>query len=84
MTDNTDKPCAACRHSYMEPDGEPLLICGAEGGFGKYLNPLLPGNGQLRGRGAETPICGPTRPKFEQHPRRNPNGTLKPYEASTS
>ena len=72
MSDN----CRACRHSYMEPDGPPLLVCGVDGGYGKYLNPLDPL--MVGGRGPETPICGPDRPKFEQHPLRNPDGTIPP------
>lgn len=70
------KNCRACRFSYMEPSGPALLICGVEGGFGSYLNPRL-GNESFAGRGPETPICGSDRPKFEQHPGRNPDGTLK-------
>lgn len=65
--------CHACAHAYMEPSGEPLLICGVEGGFGTNLNPLVKGGG----RASETPVCGADRPKFKQHPLRNPDGSLK-------
>ncbi len=57
------KNCRACAHSYMEPDSG--LICGHDsaGTFGATIvkEPM--------------PFCGWK--LFEQHPHRNPNGTLK-------
>ncbi len=79
MSDN----CHACARSYMEPSGPPLLICGVNGGWGTYLNPLVPGANPGGPRGPETPICGPDRPKFEQHPGRNPDGSLKSRSQAT-
>lgn len=66
MSADAAKNCAACKHSFMEPDDE--LTCGhPDSGFmGKYVH-----------RGP-VPHCGPDRTKFEQHPLRNPDGTLKP------
>ncbi len=62
-----DKNCFACRYSYMEPDSD--LICGHpdSGVFGKLV---------LSG-----PVehCGPEYMKFEQHPLRNADGSLKNY-----
>jgi hypothetical protein len=54
----------------MEP-GEARLICGHidSGKFGKYLNGLSKPEPMAH--------CGPERTKFEQHPMRNPNGSLK-------
>lgn len=58
------KNCRACKNSYMEPDSG--LICGHPdaGVFGLtiYSEPLA--------------HC-PDFSKFEQHPRRNADGTLK-------
>lgn len=57
--------CRACSYSYMEPDSE--LTCGHpdSGLFGLYVH-----------RGP-APHCGPEHVKFEQHPRRNADGSLK-------
>ena len=57
--------CRACRYSYMEPDDD--LTCGHpdSGAFGLYCHRAPPEH------------CGPERTKFEQHPLRNPDGTLK-------
>lgn len=54
--------CSACRYSYMEPDSG--LICGhpTSGVFGKTI------------RKEPLEHCGWD--KFEQHPLRNPDGTL--------
>lgn len=64
------KNCRACKWSYMEPDSG--LICGHNdaGVFGTtiYREPL--------------DHC-PEFKKFDQHPLRNPNGSLKPYEHAT-
>jgi len=62
----SEKNCQACRHCYLEPD-DMNFICGHpdSGTFGKYVN-----------RGP-VPHCGPERTKFEQHPLRNSDGTLK-------
>lgn len=55
------KNCEACKHSYMEPDSD--LICGVAGGFGRTIRTF--GEHCEGGK------------KFEQHPLRNPDGTLK-------
>lgn len=75
--------CHACAYSGMEPDGPPELICGHDdaGGFGIFTR-LAAGPGGH---------CGPDRPKFEQHPLRNSDGSLRndeparpdPYEGMT-
>jgi hypothetical protein len=51
----------------MEPDDD--LTCGHPdaGTIGKYVRVAVMPDGH----------CGPKRPKFEQHPLRNPDGTLK-------
>lgn len=66
-TSPAPKNCAACAHSFMEPDDD--LTCGHKdaGPVGIYTR-------HAAGKGGH---CGPERPKFEQHPGRNPNGTLK-------
>lgn len=58
--------CHACRYSYMEPSGEAVLICGHRdaGFFGTYL------------RKQPADHC-PSFIKFDQHPLRNPDGSLK-------
>lgn len=61
---NPKMKCWACKHSYMEPDGPARLICGEQGGFGKYIN-------------TSDELCGEGLPKFEQHPNRNEDGSLK-------
>jgi hypothetical protein len=56
------KNCRACAHSYMEPDGP--LVCGAVNepwGLTIRQDLVNCGNGRL----------------FEQHPLRNPDGSLK-------
>jgi hypothetical protein len=66
MTD--PKPnCLACRYSYMEPDDD--LTCGHPdaGPMGQYTSVAAAQDGH----------CGADHPKFEQHPLRNPDGTLK-------
>lgn len=60
------KNCYACAYSYMEPS-ETDLVCGKMGGFGKYVAPNR----------EPIPECGPDRMLFEQHPKRNPDGSLK-------
>ena len=59
--------CYACAHSYMGP-GDSELVCGHEdaGIFGRFA----------RRASEERGHCGPDRPKFEQHPLRNPDGSL--------
>ena len=66
----SDKNCHACAFSYMEPDSP--LICGHEdsGLFGLSLAGMCAPS-------KEGGHCGPELTKFEQHPRRNPDGTLK-------
>jgi hypothetical protein len=51
----------------MEPDDD--LTCGHPDArsFGTYVKHAVKEDGH----------CGPTRPKFEQHPLRNPDGSLK-------
>ena len=63
-----DKNCAACAHSYMGP-GDDELVCGhnAAGMMGKYARVASEKGGH----------CGPDRKKFEQHPNRNEDGSLK-------
>lgn len=58
--------CHACTHSYMEPDSG--LICGHRdaGTFGKNIR--------------KEPLEHCEWNKFQQHPLRNENGTLKSYE----
>lgn len=65
MSQETKKNCHACTHSYMEPDA-PTLICGHKdaGVFGLFIRSEPLGH------------C-PDYSKFEQHPGRNPDGTLK-------
>ena len=60
-----EKNCRACSHSYMEPDSP--LICGHpdSGSFG------------LSVRRDPVEHCGPERSKFEQHPKRHADGSLK-------
>ena len=62
------KNCLACRYSFMEPDDD--LTCGHPdaGLVGLYVKHAAAPGGH----------CGPSRPKFDQHPLRNPDGTLKP------
>lgn len=61
-----DKNCYACTHSYMEPDS-PYLICGhrQEGPFGKFIY------------NSEKALDTCEFKKFEQHPLRNEDGSLK-------
>jgi len=58
--------CRACAHSYMEPDGEAVLICGHKdaGLFGLYVR--------------QEPLAHCGWKKFEQHSGRNRDGSLKP------
>lgn len=73
MSENK-KNCWACKHSGIEPDDQ-RLICGhPDGGpFGKWAETI----GTSMGASDVGGHCGPERSKFEQHPHRNPNGTLK-------
>ena len=65
MSEEAKKNCHACRYSFMEPS-DMNLTCGHRdaGAFGLhiYKEPLE--------------HC-PDYLKFEQHPGRNPNGSLK-------
>lgn len=67
---NTSKSdnCQACAFCYMEP-GDMNFVCGHKdaGIMGLYIHHAVKEGGH----------CGPNRPKFKQHPLRNPNGTLK-------
>jgi len=60
----TQPPCRACRFSFMEPDDN--LTCGhpESGTMGQYVH---------RGRVKHCKQAD----KFEQHPQRNPDGSLK-------
>lgn len=62
------KTCYACKYSGMEPDDQ-RLICGHpdSGEFGKYL----------QGLNNPQPLEHCQGKKFEQHPLRNENGSLK-------
>ncbi len=67
--------CRACRFSFMGPN-DSLLVCGHPdaGPIGRYTQSIRnigTGAAEIEGH------CGPARPKFEQHPLRNPDGTLK-------
>lgn len=64
--------CQACSHCFMEPD-DMNFVCGHPdaGSAGIYLRHAVAPDGH----------CGPDRTKFEQHPLRNPDGTLKSTEA---
>lgn len=57
--------CQACKHYYIEPDSD-YPICAAVGDslFGTHVKTENP------------PLCGEGYPKFEQHPKRGPNGEL--------
>lgn len=59
------KNCQACTHSYMEPDDD--LTCGhpGAGSFGLYV------------KNREKFTHCKNFDKFEQHPQRNADGTLK-------
>lgn len=59
--------CRACAHSYMEPDSD--LICGHKeaGFFGLTIHMKPPQLAHCKNY-----------EKFEQHLRRNPDGSLKP------
>jgi len=59
--------CHACAYSFMEPDDD--LTCGHPdaGSMGLYVHHAAAPDGH----------CGPTRPKFKQHPGRHPSGHLK-------
>lgn len=74
----SEKNCHACKHSYMGP-GDDELVCGHPdaGPMGEYAR--VASEGRVRS-GAVLPKlghCGPERAKFEQHPLRNPDGSLK-------
>jgi hypothetical protein len=61
--------CHACAYSYLEPDA-PKLVCGhSDTGnmFGAYTDCASSERGH----------CGPNHSKFQQHPGRNEDGTLK-------
>lgn len=62
------KTCRACTFSYMEPDGEAVIICGHSdaGPLGKYV------------REEPLPHC-PGFSKWKQHPGRNADGSLKGF-----
>jgi hypothetical protein len=65
VNDTPKKNCQACKHCFMEPS-DMNFTCGHpdSGTFGLYVT-----------RGP-VPHCGDYT-KFEQHPMRNPDGSLK-------
>ena len=67
----TEKNCAACKYSFMELGNE--LVCGHPdaGMMGKFVRVAIAADGH----------CGPERPKFEQHPLRKPDGSLRPVKS---
>jgi len=71
-----DTPCAACKYSYMEPDGP--LTCGHKdaGPWGKSIAWRSPVSPRLEGG-----FCGPDASQFEQHPLRNEDGSLNPMDS---
>lgn len=74
----SEKNCHACAHSYMGPSDDEL-VCGHKdsGLLGVWARVASDGrlrSGQIDLKQAH---CGPSRTKFEQHPLRNPNGSLK-------
>lgn len=81
------KNCHACANSYMEPSGPADLICGHPdaGTFGKTLK----GRRSIEHRGSETYLMTVITPdqhcgdftKFEQHPQREQDGSLKPWKS---
>lgn len=60
-------PCEACKFCGCEPDDD--FYCGHPdaGPMGLYLKHAAAPGGH----------CGPAHPKFQQHPGRNPDGSLK-------
>jgi len=68
MEKTTGKKCQACAHCFMEPS-DMNFTCGHNdaGTFGVYVHRATAADGH----------CGPELSKFEQHPLRNPDGTLK-------
>jgi hypothetical protein len=66
--------CHACAYSFMEPS-DMTLTCGHKdsGPFGVYTYKATEKDGH----------CGPNRSKFEQHPKRNSDGSLKRLEVVT-
>jgi len=71
MADVAAPNCRACRYCFMEPDDD--FCCGHPdaGSVGQYVRVAASKDGH----------CGPQRPKFDQHPLRNPDGTLRAHRA---
>lgn len=64
--------CFACKHSGMEPDDRRLFCMHPDSGtFGKYLTSQRQNPSEAK----PLPHCGGK--KFEQHPNRNRDGSLK-------
>lgn len=77
----SEKNCRACAHSYMGP-GDDELVCGhADAGivgtYARIASVGLKHNGSVD---LSLAHCGPERAKFEQHPLRNPDGSLPPMK----
>lgn len=62
-----EKNCPACAFSFMGP-GDDELVCGHKdtGPVGEYARFSVLTDAH----------CGPDRAKFQQHPLRNPDGSL--------
>lgn len=62
------KNCKACKYCGMEPDDMNFICFHSDaGGWGQYTKHTI----------KETGHCGPELKKFEQHPLRNTDGSLK-------
>lgn len=72
VTTMSNSNCYACAFSSMEPDDD-RLICNAP----SALPPNRPFGIYLTITAEPTEKCGQERKFFEQHPRRNHDGTLK-------
>lgn len=68
MSEQQPKTCYACARAGMGPDDPELVCAHPDGGFfGVWARKASAAGGH----------CGPDRPKSEQHPARNPDGSLK-------
>ncbi len=63
-----EKNCKACRYCFMEPS-DMNFTCGHPdaGSMGTYIHHASAADGH----------CGPELTKFEQHPKRTPEGDLQ-------
>lgn len=73
-----NKNCHACRYSFMEPD-DTELVCGHKGAGVAGVYTRIAADGLARDGTVHLALahCGPERLKFEQHPLRNEDGSLK-------